>query len=162
MELCWDIFCVEYILSWPCGQNHYYYYYYCSHSSRVFPAPALTTLFWPFLVVKLEIHGTRLKARYNWNDSEFRTFDILDVCSDCFVKHNDFHHKETRNLNTKIMRPENNMRPIHLTRLAPTLTQVSLFLPATCISFNSNVSPIQTNKAYYADNIQWTLGPVFW
>ena len=28
MELGLDIFCVEYILSWPCGQNHYYYYYY--------------------------------------------------------------------------------------------------------------------------------------
>ena len=28
MELGLGIFCVEYILSWPCGQNHYYYYYY--------------------------------------------------------------------------------------------------------------------------------------
>ena len=28
MELGLDIFCVEYILSWPFGQNHYYHYYY--------------------------------------------------------------------------------------------------------------------------------------
>ena len=30
MDVSLDILCVEYMLSWPCGQNLYYYYYYNS------------------------------------------------------------------------------------------------------------------------------------